>query len=381
VFTLSSALCALAPGVGWLIAARAVQGAGAALVMPLGLTLISAAFPPERRGRAIGMYFAVTGLAVASGPVVGGAITQGLAWEWIFWVNVPLGIALVPLVLGRMRESRGPDGALDLGGLALVSAAAFGGVWGLVRGNGAGWGSFEVLAALALGVLLFAAFVRWELRVADPMLPMRFFRSRAFTAGNVSVFFSVAALFGAVFFLAQFFQTGLGYGPLGAGLRLLPWTVTLFFVAPVAGALVDRFGERPFMVGGLLLQGVGMGWIALAASVDVSYASLIAPLVIAGCGVSMSFPAAQNSAVGAVPPEAVGKASGTNSTMRELGGVFGIALLVAVFSGAGDYASASAFVDGFAPALGVAACLSFAGALVGLGLPGARLVPAVEGAR
>jgi len=378
VFTASSALCAVAPSVGLLIAARAVQGAGAAMVMPLGLTLISAAFPPERRGRALGLYFAVTGLAVASGPVVGGAITEGLAWEWIFWVNVPLGLALAPLVLTRMRESRGPDGALDLGGLLLVSLAAFGVVWGLVRGNAAGWSSFEVLGSLLGGLAVGVAFVRWELRVHDPMLPMRFFRSRAFTAGNVSVFFSVAALFGAVFFLSQYLQTGLGYGPLGAGLRLLPWTVTLFFVAPVAGALVDRFGERPFMVGGLLLQGIGMGWIALAASVDTSYPSLIAPLMIAGVGVSMSFPAAQNSVVGSVPPEAVGKASGTNSTMRELGGVFGIALLVAVFSGSGSYASPASFVDGFAPALGVTACLSFVGAVVGLGLPGVRLNPAVE---
>ncbi len=381
LFTLASAACALAPDVGTLIAARAVQGAGAAMVMPLGLTLISAAFPPERRGRAIGTYFAVTGLAVASGPVVGGAITEGLAWQWIFWVNVPLGIALIPLVLRKMRESHGPDGAIDIGGLALVSLGAFGVVWGLVRGNLAGWGSAEVVGSLALGLIAFIGFVRWELRVADPMLPMRFFRSRAFTAGNVAIFFSIASLFGAVFFLSQYLQVALGYGPLGAGLRLLPWTVTLFFVAPVAGALVDRFGERPFMVGGLALQGIGMGWIALIASADLSYPALIAPLIIAGCGVSMSFPAAQNSVVGSVPPEAVGKASGTNSTMRELGGVFGIALLVAVFSGAGGYDSPASFVDGFAPAIGVTACLSFVGALVGLGLPGVRLNPIPEVAR
>jgi MFS family permease len=215
------------------------------------------------------------------------------------------------------------------------------------------------------------------------MLPMRFFRSRAFSAGNASVFFSVASLFGAVFFLAQFLQVGLGYGPLGAGLRLLPWTVTLFFVAPVAGALVDRFGERPFMVLGLLLQGLGMAWIALIADPGMAYTEMIAPLVIAGCGVSMTFPAAQNSVVGAVPPEAVGKAAGTNSTMRELGGVFGIALLVAVFSGAGGYASPQDFTDGFAPALGVTAGLSLLGALVGLGLPsrGVALTPAPEPSR
>jgi MFS family permease len=245
-------------------------------------------------------------------------------------------------------------------------------VWGLVRGNPAGWGSLEVIGSLVAGVLLGAAFVAWELRTRDPMLPMRFFRSRAFSAGNVSVFFSVAALFGAVFFLSQFLQTGLGYGPLDAGLRLLPWTLTLFFVAPAAGALVDRFGERPFMVAGLALQGIGMGWIALIADPGMAYGEMIAPLIVAGCGVSMSFPAAQNSVVGSVPVEAVGKAAGTNSTMRELGGVFGIAILVAVFSGAGGYASPQEFTDGFAPALGVTAGLSFVGALVGLGLPGRR---------
>lgn len=370
IFTAGSAACALAPTVGWLIAARAVQGAGAALVMSLGMALVSTAFPPERRGQALGIYFGVTGLAVASGPVVGGAITEGLAWEWIFWVNVPLGAVLIPLVLRRMRESHGPDGALDLVGLALVSVAAFGGVWGLVRGNLAGWDSAEVLLSLVGGVAAAVAFVAWELRTPDPMLPMRFFRSRAFTAGNVSVFFAVASLFGAVFFLAQFLQTGLGHGPLGAGVRLLPWTLTLFFVAPAAGALVDRFGERWFMVGGLLLQGAGMGWIALIAAPDMAYAEMIAPLVIAGCGVSMTFPAGQNSVVGAVPPDAVGKAAGTNSTLRELGGVFGIAVLVAVFAGSGGYGSPAEFVDGFRPALGVTAGLSFVGALVGLFLPG-----------
>jgi EmrB/QacA subfamily drug resistance transporter len=372
VFVAGSAACALAPGVGTLIAARAVQGAGAALVMPIGLALVSTAFAPERRGRALGVYFGLTGLSVASGPVVGGAITEGLAWEWIFWLNVPLGVALIPFVLRQIRESFGPDNAIDLPGLALVTFAAFGVVWGLVRGNPAGWGSPEVVGSLLAGVALAAAFVAWELRAQHPMLPMRFFRSRAFSAGNVSVFFSVASLFGAVFFLAQFLQTGLGYGPLGAGLRLLPWTLTLFFVAPAAGALVDRFGERPFMVAGLTLQGIGMGWIAAIADPGMAYGELIAPLIVAGCGVSMSFPAAQNSVISSVPAEAVGKAAGTNSTMRELGGVFGIAILVAVFSGTGGYASPQAFTDGFAPALGVTAGLSLVGALVGLGLPGRR---------
>jgi MFS family permease len=227
------------------------------------------------------------------------------------------------------------------------------------------------------GALLVAAFVAWELRADEPMLPMGFFRSRAFSAGNAAIFFAVGSLFGSVFFIAQFMQTGLGYGPLAAGLRLLPWTATLFFVAPVAGTLVDRFGERPFMVAGPLLQAIGMGWIALVAHAGMAYGELIAPMIVAGIGISMSFPAAQNSVVGSVPPEAIGKASGTNSTMRELGGVFGIALCVAVFAGAGGYASAQAFSDGFVAAMGVSAGLSLLAALAGAALPGRRRAPIV----
>jgi EmrB/QacA subfamily drug resistance transporter len=372
LFTLASAACALAPTIGWLIAARAVQGVGAALIMTLAFALVSAAFPPERRGSALGIFFALTGLAVASGPLIGGAIAEGMAWQWIFWLNVPIGLLLVPLALARIPESFGPDSALDIRGLVLVTGGVLGLVWGLVRGNIAGWGSVEVVAALAAGPLLLAAFVAWQLRAPAPMLPMRFFRSRAFSAGNTAIFFAVGSLFCGVFFLAQFMQTGLGYGPLDAGLRLLPWTATLFFVAPIAGALVDRIGERPFMVAGPLLQAVGMGWIALVADASMAYGEMIAPLIVAGIGVSMSFPAAQNSVVGSVPAEAIGKAAGINSTMRELGGVFGIALSVAVFAGAGSYASAQAFSDGFVAAIGVSAGLSLLGALAGAALPGNR---------
>jgi predicted MFS family arabinose efflux permease len=294
---------------------------------------------------------------------------------------VPIGLVLIPFALARIPESFGPDSALDIRGLALVSGGVFGIVWALVRGNIAGWDSLEVLATLAGGVVLLAALVAWQLRAPAPMLPMRFFRSRAFSAGNAAIFFAMGSLFCGVFFLAQFMQTALGEGPLGAGLRLLPWTATLFFVAPLAGNLVDRFGERPFMVVGPLLQAVGMGWIALIADAGMAYGEMIAPLIIAGAGISMSFPAAQNSVVSSVPPEAIGKAAGTNSTMRELGGVFGIALSVAVFAGAGSYASAEAFSDGFVAAMGVSAGLSLLGALAGSALPGRRRseasVPAV----
>jgi EmrB/QacA subfamily drug resistance transporter len=372
LFAAASAASALAPDVGVLIAARAVQGAGAALILPLGLAILSAAFPPEKRGAAIGIFSAITGLAVASGPLVGGAIVNGLAWQWIFWLNVPIGLVAIPLVLRRIDESHGPDTGLDLRGLALISGGALGLVWGLVRGNQAGWGSAEVIASLAAGALLVAAFVAWELRAREPMLPMQFFRNRAFAAGNAAIFLTFASLFAAVFFYAQLLQTGLGYGPLQTGLRLLPWTATFMTVAPVAGALADKIGERPLMVGGLALQATGMAWLALIAAPGMAYAQMLAPLLVAGVGISLALPAAQNSVVGSVALEAVGKAAGTNSMLRELGGVFGIAIAVAVFAAAGGYGSAQLFVDGFGPAIGVAAGLSALGAIVGLALPGRR---------
>ena len=369
IFSGASAACALAPNVGLLIAARAVQGAGAALVMPLGLTLLSAAYPPERRARALGIFSGITGLAVLAGPVIGGAITQGIAWQWIFWINVPIGLATIPLVFRRVDESHGPRTAPDIAGLALVTGAALGIVWGLVRGNSAGWGSVEVIAALGVGALLAVAFVLWERRAAEPMLPMGLFASRPFSSGNAAIFFLSSALYGAVFFMAQFLQTVQHHGPLEAGVRLLPWTATLFVVAPLTGSRISRVGERPFAVAGLLLQAAGMGWIALIAGPDVAYWRLVAPLAIAGCGVSMAMPAIQNAVMGSVGPASLGKASGAFNMMRQLGGVFGIATLVAVFTGAGSYGSAQAFSDGFTSAIGLAAVLSLLGAVASVGLP------------
>jgi EmrB/QacA subfamily drug resistance transporter len=372
LFAAASAAAALAPDVGTLIAARAVQGAGSALIMPLGLALLSAAFPAEKRGAAIGLFSAVTGLAVASGPLVGGAVVEGIDWQWIFWINVPIALGSIPFVLTRLRESHGPDTGLDLRGLGLVSAGALAIEWALMRGNQIGWGSLELVASLIAGALLLAAFVAWERRAPEPMLPIRFFRSRSFSAGNTAIFFTFASLSAAVFFYAQLLQVGLGYGPLGAGLRLMPWTATFLTVAPLAGALADKIGERPLMVAGLALQAAGMAWLALIADPGLGYSEMLAPFIVAGVGVSMAIPAAQNSVVGALGMDAVGKAAGANSMMRELGGVFGIAIAVAVFAAAGSYASPAAFTDGFAPAIGVAAVLSLAGAVAGLALPGRR---------
>jgi EmrB/QacA subfamily drug resistance transporter len=373
LFVAASAACALSTTIGALIAARAVQGAGAAVIAPVSLALLSAAFPPERRGWALGIFGGITGLAVIAGPVVGGGVTQGLDWQWIFWLNVPIGLCAIPLVLTKMSESHGPRAALDAPGLGLITIAALGIVWGLVRGNDAGWGSVEVIAALAAGVLSTALLVLWELRARAPMLPMRLFRTPAFAGGNAASLLMFGALFSAVFFMAQFLQTTLGQSPLHAGLSLIPWTGTVFIVAPIAGSMVERVGERPLVVGGLLMQAIGLGWVALVARTDVPYAEMIPPLIVAGVGISTALPAAQNAVVSSVAPSEIGKASGTFSMMRQLGGAFGLAIGVAVFSGAGSYASPASFTDGFGPALAVAASLSLAGAVAGLSLRRGRV--------
>jgi EmrB/QacA subfamily drug resistance transporter len=372
LFATASAACALSNSAGALIAARAVQGAGAATIMPLALAVLNTAFPPERRGWAMGIYGGVTGLAALLGPVVGGAITQGISWQWIFWINVPIALAAIPLVLARVPESHGPPAGLDLRGLALGAAAALGLVWGLIRGNSAGWGSVEVVAALVGGVVFAVAFVLAELRTKSPMLPMRLFRSRAFSAGNATIFFLNAALTGGVFLMAQFLQIGLGHRPLAAGLGLLPWGIAPFLIGPRAGALVDRIGERPLIVGGLAVQTIGLAWIALVAGAHMSYAALVAPMTVAGIGFSMALPAVTKAVVGGVAMQDIGKASGVFSTLRQLGGAFGVASLVAVFATTGSYASAQSFSDGFIPAIAVAAALALAGAVAGALLPSRR---------
>ena len=376
LFAVASAACALAPSVGWLIAARALQGVGAALLMPLALTLLSAAFPPERRGAAIGIYSAITGIAVASGPFLGGVVVEGAAWQWIFWLNVPIGLVAALLVLVRVPERRGPDTALDVRGIALVTGAALGIVWGLVRGNAAGWGSAEVVGTLMAGVLLLVAFVGWERRAPAPMVPMRLFRSRGFSAGNAVSFFTTASLFAAVFFFAQLLEVGLGYSPLDTGVRLVTWTITFITIAPLAGAMADRIGVRPLIIGGLSLQTAGLAWLALTVSTDTTYVELIGPFLLSGVGVSMAIPGMQTAVMTSVSQDEIGKAAGTNSMMREMGGVLGIALTVAVFAGVGSYASPAAFIDGFVPAAAVCAGLALAGAVCGLALPRRRAATA-----
>ena len=378
LFVLASIACALSTSILALIAARSVQGAGAALVMPLAMAILSGAFAREQRARALGIFGGVTGFALIVGPAIGGFLTEDFGWRWIFWINLPIGLIAIALVLLQLRESFGPPVGLDIPGLILVASAAFAGVWGLLRGNGSGWTSAEVVMALVAGVLLMAAFIGWELRADAPMIPMRLFRSRALSSGIAASFLFYAAMYGTLFLLPQFFQAALGCGPLGAGLRLLPWTATLFVTAPIAGAVVNKVGERPLVVAGLLMQAAGLGWIAMIVGSGVSYSAIIAPLVLAGVGVSMAMPAVQNAVLGSVAVVEMGKASGIFNMGRFLGGVFGVTLLVAAFAAGDASYSPGKFSAGFAAAMAVAAALSLFGAAVGLWLPARRREAVVQ---
>src|SRR5215218_9480925 len=377
LFTAASAFAALAPSTDALIAARALQGLGGAIVAPLTLTLLSEAFPAERRGLALGIWSGVGGLAVAMGPLVGGAIIEGNSWQWIFWVNVPVGIALLPIARRGLVESRGPAGRLDLPGVGLATAGLLGVVYATVRGNALGWGSATVIGSYAAGFAVLVLFGLWERRAPAPMLPLRFFRSRAFAAtSGVSLAMSFG-IFGSIFLLAQFFQTVWGYGPLEAGLRTLPWTGMPMIVAPIAGALSDRIGSRPLMALGLTLQAIAITWLATVTSVDVAYSTLVPAFVLGGTGMALVFAPAANAILSAVKSHEAGQASGANNAIRELGGVLGVAVLAAVFSSAGGYESGQAFVAGLEPALWVGAAVLAAGAVSALLVPGKERVASV----
>jgi EmrB/QacA subfamily drug resistance transporter len=372
VFTGASAVAALAPDSTVLIAARAVQGAGAALVLPLTLTLLSEAFPAGRRGVALGIWSGVSGLGVALGPVIGGAVVSGISWQWIFWINVPIGLVVVPLARMRLTESLGTNKHLDLPGVALASGGLLGVVYALVRANALGWTSATVLGSAITGAALLGAFVAWEQRTSTPMLPMRFFRSRAFSATNGVSLAMYFGMFGAIFLLAQFFQTAQGYSPLEAGLRTLPWTAMPIFVAPVAGLLSDRIGSRPLMFLGLALQASALGWLATEMTATMSYAQMIIPFMMAGAGMALVFAPAANAVLGAVRPEEAGQASGATNAIREVGGVLGIAVLASVFSGAGSYGTPTTFVSGLVPAVATAAVVLAVGAIIALAIPALR---------
>jgi EmrB/QacA subfamily drug resistance transporter len=370
IFTLASAGAALATTTETLIAARALQGFGAAIVTPLTLTLLSEAFSQERRGLALGIWSGVAGLGVALGPVVGGAVVEGFSWQWIFWLNVPVGIALAPVALATLRESHGPSRTLDVTGVALASAGLLGVVLGIVRAQALGWTSTMVLTSIGAGLVLLAAFVLWELRAKTPMLPMRFFRNRGFAATNAVSLAMFFGTFGAIFLLAQFFQAAQAYSPLEAGLRTLPWTAMPIFVAPLAGLLSDRIGSRPLMAAGLTLQSGGLAWLATVTEPSVAYGTLVPGFVMAGTGMALVFAPAANAVLSSVRLEEAGQASGATNAIREVGGVLGVAVLATVFANAGGFGSPQAFVDGLVPAVWVGAAVLAVGALLALLIPG-----------
>jgi EmrB/QacA subfamily drug resistance transporter len=369
LFTAASAAAALSTTPNQLDIARAVQGIGGAIVAPLTLTILSAGVPAARRGLALGIWGGIGGLAIAIGPLVGGAVVTGISWHWIFWLNVPIGLVLAPLAYARLDETFGSDSALDLPGLGLVSAGLLGIVWGLVRGNDHGWTSLGVVSPLVAGAVLVAAFVWWESRTASPMLPLSFFRDRTFALTNVSSLLMFFGMFGSIFFLAQFFQTVQGYSPLQSGLRILPWTAMPIFIAPIAGALSDRIGGQRLMTAGLTLQAAGLVWIAAVSTPTIPYSHLVPPFILAGIGMSLFFAPVANVVLSSVRPDQEGKASGANNAIRELGGVFGVAVLASIFSHVGGYQSGAAFVHGTTTAVYVG------GAVVALGAVAAAFIP------
>jgi EmrB/QacA subfamily drug resistance transporter len=368
LFTGASAAAALSTSANALDIARAVQGVGGAIVTPLTLTILSAAVPPARRGLALGIWGGVGGLAIALGPLVGGAIVNGISWHWIFWLNVPIGLVLAPLALSRLEETRGTDTGLDLPGLALASSGLLGIVWGLVRGNAHGWTSLGIAGPIVGGLLLLTAFVAWELRAESPMLPMEFFRSRTFALTNVASLLMFFGMFGSIFLLAQYFQTVQHLSPLASGLRILPWTAMPIFIAPLAGALSDRIGGQRLMAAGLGFQAAGLLWIAAVSTPTTPYIDLVTPFALSGFGMALFFAPVANVVLSSVRPDQEGKASGAANAIRELGGVFGVAVLASIFSSVGGYQSGTAFVHGTTTAVYVG------GVIVALGAVAAALI-------
>jgi EmrB/QacA subfamily drug resistance transporter len=369
IFTIGSTAAALAATSELLILGRAIQGVGGAIVTPLTLTILSSAVSPERRAVALGAWGGIGGLAIAIGPLVGGAIAEGLSWNAIFWVNVPIGIVAMVLAATRLEESYGPEGRLDLPGLALASSGLLALVWGVINGNEDGWTSPTIVASLAAGVLLLTGFLVRQARTSNPMLPLRFFRSRAFSAANAVSFLMFFGVFGSIFLLSQFFQVVQGMGPFEAGLRTLPWTGAPAIVAPIAGLLAGRIGGRPILIAGMVLLSAGLAWLAAVVSPTVAYATLVPGFIAAGVGMGLFFAPIADIVLSSVPAAEEGKASGATNTIREVGGVFGVAVLASVFSANGSYATPTEYVAGLQPAIALGAVLVAIAAVVAVALP------------
>jgi len=370
LFTLASGAAALASAPWQLTLARAVQGLAGAAVAPLSLTLLAAAVPDRLRNAAVGIWGGISGLGVAVGPVVGGAVVEGLDWSWIFWLNVPVGVIAIVLAATVLRESYGGAVRLDPLGLVLAAAGMLSLVWGVVDGPDHGWSAGSVRGRLIGGAVLLVAFIAWQRRNSTPMLPPGLFRSRGFSLVNAVTLTFSAGAFGSVFLLAQFFQVVQGLSPLDAGIRTLPWTMAPMVVAPLAGIFADRIGLRTLIVSGQVFLAAGVFWIAAATTTDVGYGDLVVAFALAGIGMGLTFAPISTMALASVRPDQRGVASGANNAIRELGVAVGVAVLASVFSSSGDYSSQQAFVDGLRPAVMVGAAVIAAGAVLALLLPG-----------
>jgi len=372
VFTVASVACALAPNLSDLIAARTVQGLGGAAVLPLSLTILTTAFPPAKRGMIVGVYGGLAGLAVAMGPIVGGAVTQSIDWHWIFWINVPIGLVAVVLGLRLLPESYGAPERLDLVGVGLVTAGVVALVWALSRADQVGWSSAEVVGTLVAGTVLLVGFVWWESSVREPMVPLRMFAVREFAIGNVTTFLMSGAIFAGGLLVTEQFQLARHFSPVGAGLRLLPFFATPMLVSPLAGALSDRIGRRPIIVAGLSMLTAGFAWVAWRSSLSTGWIEVVIALLVAGAGISMALPTVPTAVLSAVAPHEMGKASGINYMAQRFGAVFAIAIGSTIFATYGGLGSPAAVTAGFKPALW--ACVGFAGlsALSGIAITSSR---------
>jgi EmrB/QacA subfamily drug resistance transporter len=376
LFVAASLLCGLSGSPTMLNVSRGLQGIGGAMMFATSLALIAQEFEPQERGTAFGIWGATTGFAVAVGPLVGGGLTDGLGWEWIFLVNVPIGLATAAITLLRVPDStRDPSARIDWAGLITFSAGLFCLVFALIRGNEDGWESAKIVTLLVTAALLLAVFVTVELRREQPMLDLRLFRKPAFTGAQIVAFSIHASMFSMFLYITLYMQNVLGYSPLETGLRFLPVSLLSFLAAPIAGKLAERFPVRAFLGAGLALVGLGLVLMSGIKPSD-DWTTLLAGFILAGIGIGFINPPLATTAIGVVEPRRSGAASGINSTFRQVGTAVGIAGLGAILQsklshhvGAASLATdagRTAYIDAFNELLVVGAAVAFAGAALAL---------------
>jgi EmrB/QacA subfamily drug resistance transporter len=376
LFSAASLLCGLSGSPTMLNLARGIQGIGGAMMFATSLALIAQEFAPHERGTALGLWGATTGFAVAVGPLVGGALTDGLGWEWIFLVNVPIGLATAAIALMRVPTStRDPSARIDWAGLVIFSAGLFCLVFALIRGNDDGWGSAKIVSLLITAVLLLVIFATVELRSEHPMLDLRLFRVPTFTGAQIVAFSIHASMFSMFLYITLYMQNVLRYSPLEAGVRFLPVSLLSFLVAPAAGKLAERLGVRVFLSTGLALIGLGL---LLMSGIDPSddWTTLLPGFILGGIGIGCVNPPLATAAIGVVEPRRSGAASGINSTFRQVGTAVGVAGLGAILQGklthslgAGGFAApgaGAAYIDALNELFVVAAVVAFTGAALAL---------------